>query len=114
MESQEHKIQIKFKVWFEKDGEPIMGQGLESLLKAIEETGSIYRASKKVGINYRKSFFMIKEIERRLGKKLVETRRGGNTRGGSTLTDTARNLLNKYEVVMIEIEKITKTLEKDV
>lgn len=108
------QVQIKFKVWFEKDGEPIMGQGLESLLKAIDETGSIYQAAKKLNMNYRKAFFMIREMEQRLGKKLTESYRGGHTRGGSTLTDTARKLLDHYEKVVREMEKLATELEKNV
>lgn len=113
---QEPKIhlQVKFKVWFEKDGEPIMGQGLESLLKAVDETGSIYQAAKKLGMNYRKAFFMIREMENRIGKKLTESYRGGHTRGGSTLTDTAKKLLDHYEKVVREMERLSKELEKDV
>lgn len=107
-------VQIKFKVWFEKDGEPIMGQGLESLLKAVDETGSIYQAAKRLKMNYRKAFFMIREMEQRLGKKLTESYRGGHTRGGSTLTDDARKLLDRYERVVSEMEKLAKKLEIDV
>lgn len=114
MPKKKQDIQIKFKVWFEKDGEPIMGQGLETLLKAIDQTGSIYQATKRVGMNYRKAFFMIREIEHRLGKKLTQSYRGGHKRGGSTLTEDARKLLEKYERVVDEMGKTAKNLEKDV
>lgn len=107
-------VEIKFKVWFEKDGEPIMGQGLESLLKAVDETGSIYQAAKRLRMNYRKAFFMIREMEHRLGKKLTESYRGGYTRGGSKLTEDARKVLNRYEKVVKEMEKLAKKLEIDV
>lgn len=107
-------IKIRFKVWFEKDGEPIMGQGLEALLKAIDQTGSIYQAAKALNMNYRKAFFMIKEMENRLGKKLLESYRGGYTRGGSKLTEEARKLLDQFEKVIAEMEILAKKLEKDV
>lgn len=108
------QIKIKFKIWFEKDSEPIMGQGLEALLKAVDETGSIYQAAKKLKINYRKALFMIRETEKRLGKRLIESYRGGYTRGGSKLTQEAVNLLNNFEKVMLEIENLVKKLENDV
>ncbi|MEJ5172967.1 MAG: LysR family transcriptional regulator [Hydrogenothermaceae bacterium] len=112
MRKRKVKIEVKYKVWLEKDGEIIMGQGRELLLKYIDETGSILHASKMLNISYRKALHYIRAMEERLGKKLVESQRGGYTRGGSTLTEDAKKLLKHYENIVKEFEKLKSKLEK--
>lgn len=108
-----HGLKINYKVWLEKDGEIIIGQGRELLLRYIQETGSIHQAAKKLNINYRKALYYIRGMEERLGKKLVESYRGGAKRGGSTLTEDAKELLAEYERIIKSIDKTVKKLEKD-
>ncbi|MEZ0323011.1 MAG: ModE family transcriptional regulator [Hydrogenothermaceae bacterium] len=105
-------MEIKYKVWLEKDGEIIIGQGRELLLRYIDKTGSILQASKMLNINYRKALYYIRATEERLGKKLVESHRGGYNRGGSVLTEDAKKLLRDYENIVKEFEKVKKKFEK--
>ena len=90
-------MQIKSKTWLEKNGELVFGEGKSELLKAIDQTGSISKASKKMGISFRHAWGYITAIERRLGLKLIERRKGGRQGGGSCLTPHARSLLQKYD-----------------
>lgn len=105
-------MEIKYKVWIEKEGDIIMGQGRETLLKYIQETGSILKAARKININYRKALYYIRSMEERLGTKLVESRRGGYSRGGSTLTKDALELLDEYNKIVEKFENLKKRLER--
>ena len=105
-------MEIKHKVWLEKDGEIIIGMGRESLLKAIKETGSILKASERVGINYRKALFYIEAMEKRTGQKIVITFRGGKEKGGAKLTEFGEGLLKDFESISKEYEKLKEKLER--
>ncbi len=105
------KVSIKYKVWLEKDGEIIIGMGREKLLKEIDKTGSIKKAAENLGISYKKAWEYLKAMENRLGKKLVETHKGGKYGGGSQLTPYAKKLISDFEKVQQSFENLKKTLE---
>ncbi|NPA52778.1 MAG: LysR family transcriptional regulator [Aquificae bacterium] len=106
------KYKVKFKVWLEKDGEIIMGLGREKLLKAVKKHGSISKAAKEVGISYKKAWSYIKAMEKRLGKKLVETKIGGAGGGGSRLTKEAEKLIKEFDKILDKIEKAVNETNK--
>ena len=66
------------------------------LLKEIDQTGSIAKASTNLGRSRARELSRIDELEDVFGK-LVKRQRGGKDGGGSKLTDTATQLLNQYE-----------------
>ncbi|WP_457600739.1 winged helix-turn-helix domain-containing protein [Hydrogenivirga sp.] len=99
-------MRVKFKVWFEKEGEPIISEGKFRLLKAIEEEGSILGAARKLGISYKRAYSQIKVMESRLGKEVVERRR----RKGAVLTEDGKRLLREYEKVYDEFSRLASQL----
>jgi molybdenum-dependent DNA-binding transcriptional regulator ModE len=44
-------MEVKFKVWLEKDGEVVVGNRKVGLLKRIDELGSIQKAAEKNGMS---------------------------------------------------------------
>ncbi len=92
-------MNIKMKIWLEKDGQNFMGEGRIVLLRAIEETGSINGASEKLKISFRHAWGQIKKLEKRLGIRLIEPQVGGKGGGGSKLTKEAKDLLAEFEAV---------------
>lgn len=107
------KYSIRFKIWLEKDGDIIMGLGRDKLLREIGRLGSISKAAKNVGMSYKKAWSFIKAMENRLGVKLIETKRGGKGGGGAFLTDEAKKLLEDFENISQEFERLRRKLEKD-
>ena len=89
-------MNIKFKVWLEKDGEVLVGNGKVGLLGRIEELGSIQKAAEKHGMSYRHAWGMIQKIEKRTGFKFVETQVGGKDGGSAKLTQQAKEFLRNY------------------
>ncbi len=87
----------KSKIWLEKDGKLIFGDGKCRLLNAVKQTGSISKAAEKTGMTYKKAWSSIKTIEDRLNIKLVEKRKGGHEGGGSFLSKEGEELLIKFE-----------------
>ena len=107
-------MKIKSKVWLEKDNKLVFGQGKSALLKAIDETGSISKASRKIGISFRHGWGSITAVERRLGFKLIERSKGGKDKGGSCLTPAGRTLIHKFDNLENTANKYVDTKFKEI
>ena len=60
-------MEIKYKMWLEKDAEVIAGNGKVGLLKMIDDLGSIQKAAEKYGMSYRHDRGIIQKMEGRSG-----------------------------------------------
>ncbi len=69
------------------------------LLRRITETDSLTEAAKILGISYRNAWDRIKRMESSSGKKILETKVGGATGGGSRLTPDGMSLLKEFRRV---------------
>ena len=100
------EIKTSFKVWLSNsEGEYIIGKGGAELLKAIEETHSISKATEKLHpkkISYRKAWGMLQKIKEHIGQDPVETMSGGKGGGSTVLTKAGKKLLETY----LEFENI--------
>jgi len=105
-------VRIKSRIWVDKDGQELIGPGIYSILKAIEETGSIASAARKLGYSYKFVWTYIKRLEDVLGVPLVESKRGGKERGVTELTEVGKILLNYYESMSREVEEVLKRWEQ--
>jgi len=89
-------MEVRAKVWLEKDREVVAGNGKVDLLKKIDETGSIQKAAERMGMSYRHAWGFIRKIEKRSGIKFVETQIGGREGGGARLTPQGKEFLKRY------------------
>jgi len=99
-------IQVRSKVWLEIDGEPLLGQGREDLLRLIQSERSINGAARKMQMSYRKAWTAIDAMEKRLGYPLVTRQRGGNGGGEAILTPEAVALLDRYDALHEGIREV--------
>ena len=86
-------MEIKYKIWIERDGKVIFGHGREELFQAIDECRSLNAAAKKLNMSYRAAWGRLRASEERLGIRLVES---DSTKKGMTLTPVAKALLDKF------------------
>ena len=93
---EKHRINPAFKLWFEKDGKYVFGEGVCNLLERVEEEGSLSDAVRVINMSYRYAWGLIKEVEKHLGEAVVRTEKGGKHGGKTDLTDTGRWLVAKY------------------
>lgn len=96
-------MEIKSKIWFEIDGQPVMGSGKLKLLLAIDETGSISEASKHIGMSYKKAWKLVKTMNESYGEPLVEKSTGGKGGGGTLLTEKGKKIITTYTRIKSEI-----------
>jgi len=110
------KIHLKLAILNEQ-GLPFMGRGPVQLLQGIERLGSINQAAKEMDLSYVKALNIIKKMETSLGGKILETKIGGKTHGGSKLTPLAKKfsvLFTAYETEVTNFarEKFTVINER--
>ncbi|KXS40592.1 MAG: molybdate transport system regulatory protein [Candidatus Frackibacter sp. T328-2] len=84
-------------MWLEVDGEVVFGAGRLCLLESIDRLGSINKAAQDLNMSYRAAWGKIKASEERLGIKLVETKVGGSSGGGTQLTSKAKGIIERYK-----------------
>ncbi len=77
-------------------GREVLNPETALLLKYIDEYGSILLAARALGMPYSKAWESIARVERLLGRRVVERRRGGAGRGGARLSGYGRRLLSYY------------------
>ncbi len=87
MSTKMENIQLNYKIWLETSGHVgVLGDKKCELLRAIDETGSLNDAMKKLGLTYRKTWDNLRRIENELGFPLIKPTRGGADGGGTVLT----------------------------
>lgn len=83
-------LQARGKLWLEVDGGVALSEWRVALLEAIDATGSLARAAEQLDVPYRTASFKLREIEERLGVRLLAAQSGGAHGGGSCLTAAGR------------------------
>lgn len=99
-------MEIHCKVWLERDGKVLFGQGRRELLRAIAETGSLAGAAKKLDMSYRAAWGRLRASEDRMGIRLLEN--AGQGRRSATLTPAAMALLEWYEELQAKAEEFMR------
>jgi molybdate transport system regulatory protein len=104
------RVYPRVKLWFEnEDGESVFGDGLITLLEAVEKYRSISTASKNLDMSYRYALHRVSLAERRLRCVLIRRSRGGVAGGSSELTANGKKLVVKYRKTEREIKKFLRS-----
>ncbi|HEX5399289.1 MAG TPA: LysR family transcriptional regulator [Verrucomicrobiae bacterium] len=74
-----------------------LGPGKFELLQLIRETNSISEAARRMKMSYMRAWSLIQTMNRCFREPVIRTMRGGQERGGASLTKTGENLLALYE-----------------
>jgi molybdenum ABC transporter molybdate-binding protein len=78
------------RVWVERDGRAVLGQGRAELLEAIDHWHSISEAARRVGMSYRRAWLLVRAANAAAGGPLVVVATGGAGGGGARLTEQGR------------------------
>src|SRR4249919_2316805 len=90
---------VGVRVWVEREGQAVLGEGRAELLAAIDTYHSITKAAKAAGMSYRRAWNMIQDVNEAAGEALVEAAVGGKQGGGALLTPNGRLALEVYDKV---------------
>jgi molybdate transport system regulatory protein len=102
------KKELRVRCWIDIDGIRFFGPGRAELLSRIDESGSIVKAARTMGMSYKKAWDMVDEMNTRGKKPLVVARKGGDKGGGSQLTDTGRMVIARYDRLMVKLNKLVE------
>lgn len=92
-------MEIKLKIWLEKDGHVVFGKGRDQLFRAIDECQSLSAAVKKINMTYRGAWGRLRASEERLNIRLVEPHGKG-----MRLTPEGKALLEEYDTLLKDLE----------
>ncbi len=98
-------MDYRFRFWLIKNDKKVFGEGPLSLLKKIDELGSLRQAAIAMGMSYSKAWKVMKQVEEELQVKLLERKIGGKAGGGSIVTTEAKDFIRRYEAFMASIDK---------
>lgn len=110
MHGQAYRPTVRHKVWLVVGDRFALGDGGVELLRAIAATGSLRSAATAVGWSYRHTLTYLSKAETALGFPLVVRVRGGNDRGGASLSPKGRDLLGRYTVFRRRLDRTVQRL----
>ena len=112
MEKKTYRPRIKVQMQSE-EREVFFGSGIAELLRRIDESGSMRKASIDMGMSYSKCWKIIRRAEKCVGFSFLDGTVGGASGGGSKLTPEGEEFLKKYTLMKEEIDrKAEKIFEK--
>ena len=85
-----------------------LGPGKIRLLEAIEKTGSISQAGRKLGMSYRRAWLLVDDMNNCFRDAAIEAQPGGAHGGGATLTPFGQTLVERYRAIEAEAMAATR------
>lgn len=82
------RVELKYSV--------AIGPGKADILEGIRDTGSLAETARRLGMSYQRVWTLVGAMNQDFIQPLVETQRGGASRGGACLTETGRRVLDLY------------------
>lgn len=82
------RVELKYSV--------AIGPGKADILEGIQDTGSLAETAKRLEMSYQRVWLLVRAMNEDFVQPLVETQRGGASRGGATLTETGQRVLRLY------------------
>ena len=96
---------VGVRVWVERSGQAVLGEGRADLLAAIGEQHSITKAAKSMRMSYRRAWNLVQDVNAAAGEPLVEAAVGGTHGGGAKLTDRGRLAVEVYEQIRASLNE---------
>ncbi len=84
------------RIWVERNGQAVLGEGRADLLAAVDLTRSISAAARELKMSYRHAWLMIQAVNEAAAEPLVESAVGGLHGGGARLSERGRAALDLF------------------
>ena len=95
---------IRLKVYVRED---MVGGGKLELLQIVGETGSISSAAKKMGVDYKRAWFLLDTLQRCFKDPLYITSRGRGVTRGTILTELGSQLIIRFNKTDKKVKEVT-------
>ena len=85
-------------------GRDAIGPGKIELLRTIEAEGGISPAARRMGLSFRRAWYLIDTMNAALGHAVIESSAGGVGGGRSRLTPLGKDLVARYDALMADVK----------
>lgn len=99
------KLIANGRIWIETEEGPFLGYGRIELLQKINELGSLRKAAAEMKISYRQAWDFIDQMNKRTGKPLIISERGGKGGGGAVLTKEGEKAIRAFNDFNISFQR---------
>ena len=101
---------IGLRIWVQRSGRTILGNGRLQLLEAIDRRGSISAAARHIGMSYRRAWLLVQSINEAAGQALVTACTGGKEGGGAQLTRQGRCAMAAFRQLQQQVRHSADSL----
>jgi len=77
----------------------IVGPGKIELLEAVRDTGSISAAARRLGMSYKRAWYLLDTLKKGFHQPVFEASPGGRGGGGARLTTLGETLIASYTAI---------------
>jgi molybdate transport system regulatory protein len=98
------QMQIKGRLWVEKDGSTFLSWGRVVLLERISQRGSVSAAAKSMGMSFSHAWKLVEEMNALSPDPLVEKQAGGKGGGGAWLTPAGEQAVAEFWVLVNDFQ----------
>lgn len=98
-------LQLKGRLWLEKDGKTFVSWGRVVLLERITQHGSLSAAARSMGMSYSHAWGLVEEMNCLAGQDLVTKQTGGPGGGGARLTLAGEKLVADFWCLVKEFRE---------
>jgi molybdate transport system regulatory protein len=99
---------LRIKCWIEVDDSRFFGPGRAELLELILLHGSVSKASKVMGMSYKKAWDMVNDLNSRAPQSFVILQKGGQKGGSAVLTEFGKSFLLRYKDLDARMKALAK------
>ncbi len=87
-----------------------VGPGKMELLRQIDEHESIAAAARAMNMSYRRAWLLIEEMNTLFDQPVVAKWQGGKSRGGASLTELGRKLVEQYAALVARANEVNREI----
>ena len=99
------QLQLKGRLWLEKNGQTFVSWGRVVLLQRIDETGSVSAAAKSMGMSFSHAWQLVESMNALAQEPLVGKRAGGRGGGGAWLTAEGKKVVAEFWSLVADFQK---------
>jgi molybdate transport system regulatory protein len=91
-----NRFEVRGRIWLDGSEGTFLGHGRVALMEHIQETGSITKAAKAMGMSYRHAWRLIDSMNRQTPEPFVVTSAGGKGGGGAAVTEHGERAIKLF------------------
>ena len=101
---------VGVRVWVERAGRAVLGEGRLELLEGIERWHSISEAARRIRMSYRHAWLLVQDMNEAAGESLVTAATGGKRGGGATLTARGAWAIAAFRDLQEQVHRTTAAI----